>query len=405
MIKFLIKTLVILAIVFFISFSYGEYHNITSSPFNAKSIKIIKPKNIELFDVSSDEFAALELSIESSINSLEKNEYLISIIIPVYNVEKYLEECIDSIVSQTDAKKHEVILIENNSSDNSLEIAKRYAVEYKNVKLIRQDGGGVSGARNTGVLYSEGQYIVFLDSDDWFKDNAIASLEASISSDDAEIIFFDIHSVDDVTGAVKEYRNGFEYNKLFHTSEFQPVELNNRIYNSAWSRLYTRELLLHNELFFVENLYHEDYLLDLITFTKPISFKFSSDIIMNYRVNRVSSITYTAMPHIEHFIVLYDIFQEYLKQEELFDEYKTFLLNREIERLVFASMKKMNAADTFSLLKYLHLRYSDIDYLPNSKRHAKYFKWVSNGNFMKLWVLKLLPKRIEYLALQAFLSL
>ena len=91
---------------------------------------------------------------------------IISVIIPVYNVEKYLSRCIESVLNQT-YRNLEIIIVDDGSTDDSLNICRRYEKKDKRIKVIHQDNGGLSSARNKGLMNSTGEYISFVDSDDW----------------------------------------------------------------------------------------------------------------------------------------------------------------------------------------------------------------------------------------------
>lgn len=99
-------------------------------------------------------------------------EKIVSVIIPVYNVEKYIERCINSVISQT-YKNIEIIVVDDGSTDNSSEKVIGLVKKYKNIKFITQKNKGLGGARNTGINNSKGEYLFFLDSDDWIKNNVI----------------------------------------------------------------------------------------------------------------------------------------------------------------------------------------------------------------------------------------
>lgn len=104
------------------------------------------------------------------------NEYLISIIVPVYNVEPFISECINSILIQS-YKNFELILVNDGSTDNSPTICEQYASKDKRIKVIHKANGGLSDARNWGLKFSSGEYVVFLDSDDYWNDcDALFSL-------------------------------------------------------------------------------------------------------------------------------------------------------------------------------------------------------------------------------------
>lgn len=110
-----------------------------------------------------------------------------SIIIPVFNTEKYIEKCFNSILSQT-YSDIEVILVDDGSTDNSLEICKKYELMDNRFKVVTIKNQGVSVARNTGLLYSTGDYITFLDSDDWLENNAIELIYEKLSYKKYDII-------------------------------------------------------------------------------------------------------------------------------------------------------------------------------------------------------------------------
>ena len=108
---------------------------------------------------------------------MHKFNYDVSIIIPVYNAEDYLSECVESILKQKyDISKIEILLIDDGSTDNSLKICKNYKKKYNNIVLIEQPNSGVSKARNSGISKATGKYIMLLDSDDTLSNNAVKNL-------------------------------------------------------------------------------------------------------------------------------------------------------------------------------------------------------------------------------------
>ncbi|WP_270568130.1 glycosyltransferase family 2 protein, partial [Clostridium beijerinckii] len=109
----------------------------------------------------------------------------VSIIIPVYNVQKYLKKCLESVIRQT-MKDIEIIIINDGSIDNSLEICRQYSKNDKRIKLIDKKNEGVSKARNTGILHATGKYICFVDSDDWIESNMIENLYNFVLVNDSD---------------------------------------------------------------------------------------------------------------------------------------------------------------------------------------------------------------------------
>lgn len=106
---------------------------------------------------------------------------ILSFIVPMYNVAKFLPDCLDSLICQNANKsEYEIVLIDDGSTDNTVEIAREYAEKYENIKLIQKENGGVSSARNRGIEESSGEYIWFIDSDDFIKANCLGRLIKSI---------------------------------------------------------------------------------------------------------------------------------------------------------------------------------------------------------------------------------
>ena len=126
-----------------------------------------------------------------------------SVIIPVYNSEKYLNKCIDSIVTQ-DYENFELILVDDGSSDSSQKICREYADRFENVSLICQENSGPSAARNRGIDCAKGDYITFVDSDDWVRDDYFIKLEAALN-DEPDVLFFGTNHISKGTGIPKAF--------------------------------------------------------------------------------------------------------------------------------------------------------------------------------------------------------
>lgn len=171
----------------------------------------------------------------------------ISIIIPAYNVEDYIEKCLLSVFNQN-YKDYEVIVINDGSTDNTLNIIKK----FKNIKLINQKNKGLSMARNTGVKNSLGEYIFFLDSDDYISPHFLEDISKKINDED--IIRFQINVLDDekITPYPEE-----EFINLNGTKAFSKIVKYHFVEN-AWAYLFKRDYYLKGRYEF-QNGYHEDY--------------------------------------------------------------------------------------------------------------------------------------------------
>lgn len=122
---------------------------------------------------------------------------LISFIVPVYNVEKYLDTCITSIVDQK-YKDYEIILVDDGSTDSSPKICDRYEHQHSFIKTIHKENGGLSDARNYGIKAAKGEYILFVDSDDYIAPDAVENIVNTLKSEknDIDVMFLEAkHSI------------------------------------------------------------------------------------------------------------------------------------------------------------------------------------------------------------------
>ncbi len=160
----------------------------------------------------------------------------VSVIIPVYNVEKYIRECLDSVVNQT-LKDIEIICVNDGSPDNSLAILEEYAAKDTRIKIINQENAGLSCARNAGLQIAQGEYIGFVDSDDWVDLDFFEKLYKTAKEYNAEIACADLYRVSETESIyfVKHKRNNFskrvrEKYKLAHIPQHNYVM--NKIYHA-----------------------------------------------------------------------------------------------------------------------------------------------------------------------------
>ena len=195
-----------------------------------------------------------------------------SIIVPVYNVEEYIDDCLKSIKNQS-FKDYEVIVVNDGTKDNSMDIVKKYDVE-----IINQENGGLSAARNTGVKKAKGDYLIFLDSDDYIEKDLLKKLNDSLE-DNPDIVRFQIKEV------YQDKKIKYEEESFNTTSG---VEAFNNIVKyhfieNAWCYAINRKYYLDNKFEFSKGTYHEDYGLIPLVIVKATKVKSISYIGYNYR--------------------------------------------------------------------------------------------------------------------------
>ena len=195
-----------------------------------------------------------------------------SIIIPVYNVDKYLKRCLDSVKYQT-FTDFEVIVINDGSTDKSEEIASKY-----NYQVITTKHYGVSSARNLGIKKAKGEYLVFLDSDDFLEKDLLRKLAKNIE-DNPDILRFQVQTVNDQGEIVKYEEEAF--NSLSGEEAFKKITKYHFVEN-AWCYIYKRSYFLKEKFKFMEDTVHEDYGLIPLVIIKASSVKAISYIGYNY---------------------------------------------------------------------------------------------------------------------------
>mgnify|MGYP002574599501 FL=1 len=164
---------------------------------------------------------------------------LISVIVPVYKVEKYLEKCIESIIKQTYTNL-QIILVDDGSPDNCGKICDEYAKKDLRIEVIHKANGGLSDARNVGISKAKGRYIGFVDSDDYIKEDMYEILLNLIKKYDADVSICNLYDVIDGNECIRNKENGIrEYSRLDILKE---VLLDKNIQSYAWNKLYEKEL-------------------------------------------------------------------------------------------------------------------------------------------------------------------
>ena len=207
-----------------------------------------------------------------------------SFIVPVYNTEKYLKKCLDSLINQT-YKNFEIIVVNDGSTDKSSNIISKYQKKYKNIIVIDKENEGLSMARNRGVQKSSGKYIIFVDSDDYVSNKLLEEVDKKIN--DSDILRFQIATEDEDYTKINEYHEeGFEsmcgYDAFKYLSSYHFVE-------PAWCYVIRRDYYIENKFSFKKGVYHEDFGLIPYVIYKARKVK-SIDFIGYYYIQRNGSI-------------------------------------------------------------------------------------------------------------------
>lgn len=272
----------------------------------------------------------------------------ISIIVPVYNVEKYLKDCLDSLLEQDFIGEYEIICINDGSIDNSLQILKEYEKTKKNIVVIDKINEGLSEARNTGMINAKGEYLMFLDSDDYLSNDKVLSLlfeEVKKGSLDFVVADFEYDYEDKVKNH-RQYRVEKIKNMVMTGRQLYDIGIRTTSITSVvWNKLYKREFLYKNNLYFYKGIIHED-----MEFTPKVYYlasrvKYIDEVIVMYRQRDGSIMSKVNNDKLDDYLLIADSVCQFNKS------YNSDTLNN-VELYMYVSLiRKFKFIDDGEVLK------------------------------------------------------
>ena len=262
----------------------------------------------------------------------------ISVILPVYNSEKYLQECLESLLNHT-FKDIEILCIDDGSSDGSLDILREYEKKDNRIIVISQENMGVAKTRNNALGLIKAKYIYFMDSDDYLDKNAFKKLHDNITSNNSDFCIMKAIFVNDA----EEYKfPAFELEKEFGKVNFNKftftyADIKSHVLNdlfAPWLKLYRANFLKSNEDFtFPEIKSYSDAPFHVKTMLNASKISFVPEYLYYYREND-DSLVHSSSNTI-NFFTLSDIIEDYLKDNGFFDEFKDEFAAFKIVKLVY----------------------------------------------------------------------
>lgn len=253
----------------------------------------------------------------------------VSVIVPIYNVEKYLEKCINSLLSQT-LEDIQIILVNDGSKDNSGNIAKEYEKNNKDrVIYVEKENGGLSDARNYGLKYATGDFIAFLDSDDYIEKNAYEEMYNKAIEENADYVECDF---------IWEFPNKIRVDKQYPYKNKK--EMLSFVRVVAWNKLIKRQLITDNNLEFPKGLRYEDveFTYKLIPFVNK--FAYVDKPFIHY-VQREGSIANVQNERTAEIFTVLDNVIEFYKKNNIYEEYRNELEYNYARYLLCSSLKRM----------------------------------------------------------------
>lgn len=249
----------------------------------------------------------------------------VSVIIPIYKVEKLLGECLDSVVAQT-LDNIEVICVNDGSPDGSADVAKAYTEKYDFVKLIHKENGGLSSARNAGLEAASGRYVYFLDSDDYIEPDTLEVLMKRADEDDLDIVYFNACPFFESKLIEKNNQNYVNYYKRkgdypgVYTGQtmFSMMRKNREFLPSACLQLFRKDLLTLNDIRFYPGIVHEDNLFSFQCMAVAARVGYIDRSFYHRRMRDESTVTVKkTMRNVEGYLVSYAEILAFMRDKEV----------------------------------------------------------------------------------------
>ena len=255
---------------------------------------------------------------------------LLSVIIPVYNVEPYLEQCLNSVVNQT-YKNLEIICINDGSTDNSLKILENFHKKDNRIKIINQKNQGTATARNAGLDIATGEYITFVDSDDYLELKAYEkAMKVMLKNPHVDITEFrvNVFSEDNDPVNISRLNDHIKYLDNVFTSQIHNVVV--------WNKVFKAEMIKKNNIRFIDELEYADNFFSHAATMCSNNSAFINVPLYNYRVCNSSVSTSQAKsdnPLAMHVYYNYDALVEFAKKRSVLEDYKKSIYSRYINRI------------------------------------------------------------------------
>lgn len=262
----------------------------------------------------------------------------VSVIVPVYNVEKYLKECLDSIINQT-LQDIEIICIDDGSTDSSLNILNEYANIDSRIKVLTQTNKGAGAARNKGLGFSSGEYLYFLDSDDYLESSILEKLYLKSVAEDADICICKRKHLNKNNGEIQINHSSLYLSMLPNKVRFSGKDISNNIFQfctiGVFTKLYKASFIKANNLKFQEIKVVNDVFFNHATLALANSITYINEPLMVYRVDRQGCLTGQRGKSLDCLICAYSKLIDLLKEKGLFSIYEDSMYRRAITSMKY----------------------------------------------------------------------
>lgn len=281
------------------------------------------------------------------------NSPKVSVIVPVHNAEKYLEQCLSSILGQT-LEDIEVICVNDNSTDGSAEVLERLAVDDGRLRVLQSPGLGAGGARNIGLASAQGEYLSFLDADDFFEPDMLESAVAKAEEDQSDIVVYGSWLYDASRQANRQAKWKLQTEGLPEGQPFAPAEVSDRIFNifgnEAWNKLFRRSRIREKSLTFQEISRANDLYFTCAALIQSRSISVIDRAFVHYRVATVTSLQSTKDQDPTSFLKATEALHDYLESNGLLAQYQEGFINHLLDCICW-NVDSVHTQESITLIK------------------------------------------------------
>lgn len=301
----------------------------------AKSVaKRIAPKQIIVKNATGDPDTVAEIIVQNKIDYTPR----VSVIIPVYNVEQYLRECLDSVVNQT-LREIEIICVDDGSTDNSMAILKEFAKKDHRITILHQENLHAGVARNAGLAIARGEYLSFLDSDDFFELNMLEEMYNKAKEDDVDIVVCKAQEYDTQKGTFNPCCFPLNQNLFPDKRFFSPKEISNKLFQAlscvAWHKL-LKASFVHRigvKCSSTKSCNDNVFIYGLLTQADRIALL--DKVFINYRVNNPNSLQRSKATSWECVCLAYSELKKTMQYMEVYEQYRQTFANKALQSCLY----------------------------------------------------------------------
>lgn len=298
----------------------------------------------------------------------------VSIIIPVYNVEKYIDKCLHCLVNQT-LKNIEIIIVNDGSPDNSQIIIDKYVEKYPNkIKSFIKENGGQGSARNFGLTKATGEYIGYVDSDDYIELDMYEKLYNKAKTKNYDIVSCGNYNVSENDGNKKTDNVLSIYNNKLENTMFGKI--------AVWNKIYKKEILLENNIEFKEKVWYEDLAFTIKAILNSKSFALVNEPLYNYLIRQGSTMNNSNIKRNLEILEAFDDILEYIKHKDnkkIFEKIEFLAVDHiyisAIVRIIRAEANQKNKKEIINkLIEYMNLhfpKYKNNKYIKTLPKNRK----------------------------------